>query len=235
MPSTPPTVPGAPAPTVASVRDDFNRTTLGSNWAVTTKISNYGTLITDGKNAKFDMPAFDGFLVDARRNVFAATYSGVNSLSVYQKVYMTLGTAPGVPAIGPPGYNDLIGRAKSGVICLVARFYNDAARTVRLFWRNGAYEADPFAPSNTFATFARPSTSSLTAGTNLEFIVGSRAASDASRCSVRIGSWTSPVYTSTAALSVLGNGWGFGGGNGNSSTSVQWPGTVDSWGAEDQQ
>lgn len=235
-PTVSPTPPSVAPPTFASVRDEFNRTSVGSNWSVGQRISNYGGLTVDGRNAVLSMPDGDlGDFFQARFNVYAAIYSGgINSLTNYQRVYMMLGSAPGRPLIGESGFNDLIGRARSSTVCVVARFYNDLARTVKLFWRNGSYETNSFAPTNEFASFSRPA-GELTASTSLEFFIGDRSVSDATQCYVKIGNWTSAKYKFNASqLSLLGSGWGFGGGNGRSGGAVQKPGVIDSWGAEDQ-
>ena len=148
-----------------------------------------------------------------------------------------LGTAPSRPAVGSIGYNDVVGRVAAPTRCIVARFYADVGRTVRLFFRNGALEPDPFNPSNQFGVFNMPS--DVTAGSILEFFIGDKAGSDQTKCWVRVGSWISAKATiSATALSGMGRGWGFGGGNGLSFPAPlavsQSSGRVNFWGAQDQ-
>jgi hypothetical protein len=122
---------------------------------------------------------------------------------------------------------------------MVARFYNDPARTVRLFYRSGTLEADPFnIPTiNQFGVFNLPS--DLTSGSVLEFYVGNKSINDQTKCFVKVGTWSSGTATMNASqLSTMGKGWGFGGGNGLSFPSPlavsQYAGKVNFWGAQDQ-
>lgn len=228
-PTTPPTPPGDIPKNFTSVNDNFDRASIGTNWSVAYKTANSGALIIpDNNNAFFDPPD-----VTTVQNVFTAVYAAGNSSTEYQRVFCTLGTAPSRPLVGSPGYNDLLGRVASPTKCIVARFYNDFGRTVRLFWRNGGWEDNPFLPSNEFGTFTMPS--DLTSASVLEFYVGSKSGSDQTKCFVKVGTWTSAVATiNSSVLSVMGRGWGFGGGNGVSIAAAQNPGMVNFWGAQDQ-
>ena len=233
-PTTPATLPGEAPVNFTAVNDNFDRATIGNAWSVNYRSTAASSLIIpDGTNAFFQVPEFYNL-----NNTFAATYS-VGSSTDYQRVYCTLGSAPGRPGVGSMGYNDLLGRVASWNRCIVARFYNDAARTVRLFWRAGSWETDPYAPAtaNQFGVFNMPS--DLTSGSVLEFYVGSKSLSDQTKCFVKVGTWSSAVATMNAsALSTMGKGWGFGGGNGLSFpaplSASQYAGKVNFWGAQDQ-
>jgi hypothetical protein len=232
-PTTPPTPPGETPINFTSVNDNFDRTSIGSDWSVSYRATtSVALIIPDTNNAYFDTPDFYNI-----HNTYAASWAGAKSSTEYQRVYCTLGGAPGRPALGSPGYNDLLGRVTSATTCIVARFYNDPGRTVRLFWRNAGWEADPFAPSNQFGVFTMPS--DLASGSVLEFYVGNKAGSDQTKCFVKVGTWSSGIATMNAsALSVMGRGWGFGGGNGLSFpaplSAAQDSGKVNYWGAQDQ-
>lgn len=233
-PTTPATPPGATVPNFTAVNDNFDRAVIGTAWSVNYRVSVASSLIIpDGTNAFFQVPEYYDTL-----NTFSAIYN-VNSSTEYQRVYCTLGSAPGRPALGSMGYNDLLGRVVSPTRCIVARFYNDPARTVRLFWRAGSLEPNPYEPptANQFGVFNMPS--DLTSGSVLEFYVGSKSVSDQTKCFVKVGTWTSPVATMNATqLLTMGKGWGFGGGNGLSFPAPlslsQYAGKVNFWGAQDQ-
>lgn len=234
-PTTPANVPGDTPVAFTAVSDNFDRAAIGSSWSVSYRDSGASSLIIpDGSNAFFQVPEVYNF-----QNTFSAVYAGGNSSTDYQRVYCTLGSAPSRPAIGSMGYNDLLGRVASPTRCIVARFYNDAPRTVRLFWRAGSLEPDPYAPptANQFGVFNMPS--DLTSGSVLEFYVGNKAVNDQTKCYVKVGTWTSPVATMNAtALLTMGRAWGFGGGNGLSFPAPlsvsQYAGKVNFWGAQDQ-
>ena len=233
-PTTPATLPGEAPVNFTAVNDNFDRAAIGNAWSVNYRSTAASSLIIpDGTNAFFQVPEFYNL-----NNTFSATYS-VGSSTDYQRVYCTLGSAPGRPGVGSMGYNDLLGRMASPTRCIVARFYNDAARTVRLFWRAGSLEPDPYAPptANQFGVFNMPS--DLTSGSVLEFYVGSKSVSDQTKCFVKVGTWSSATATMNAsALSTMGKGWGFGGGNGLSFpaplSASQYAGKVNFWGAQDQ-
>lgn len=233
-PTAPVEPPQESTPNFKEVSDNFdNRTSLGSNWSASFRDATAVSLtIPDNTNVAFNTPQFYNF-----HNTYTAVYAAGNSMTDYQKVSVVLGTAPSRPAVGSIGYNDVIGRVSAPTRCIVARFYADVGRTVRLFFRNGALEPDPFLPSNQFGVFNMPS--DVTAGSILELFIGDKAGSDQTKCWVRVGSWISAKATiSATALSGMGRGWGFGGGNGLSIPAPlsvsQSSGRVNFWGAQDQ-
>jgi hypothetical protein len=230
-PTTPATPPGDNPVNFTAVSDNFDRATIGGGWSVSYRdTSGSGALIIpDGSNAFFQVPA----ALYVYNNTFSAIH-GVGSSTEYQRVYCTLGSAPSRPNIGSPGYNDLLGRVANSNRCMVARFYNDINRTVRLFYRSGSLEPDPFLPSNQFGVFNMPS--DLTSGSVLEFYVGNKSINDQTKCFVKVGTWSSGIATMNGTqLLAMGKGWGFGGGNGVSILSAaQFAGKVNFWGAQDQ-
>jgi hypothetical protein len=233
-PTVPPNPPGDAPVNFTWVSDNFDRAAIGGGWSVSYRNTTASSLIIpDGTNAFFQVPEFYNL-----NNTFSAVYT-TGSSTEYQRVYCTLGSAPGRPNLGTIGYNDLLGRVASSTRCIVARFYNDAPRTVRLFYRSGALEENPYAPpaANQFGLFNMPS--DLTSGSVLEFYVGNKSVNDQTKCFVKVGTWSSAVATMNASqLSTMGKGWGFGGGNGLSFPAPlavsQYAGRVNFWGAQDQ-
>lgn len=228
-PTTPATPPGETPTNFREASDNFDRTSLGSAWTTGVKFSNAGVFKLDGNNAFFEAPAVT--IVDA---VGAVIHAGQGSATNFQRVYVSLGSAPGRPLVGTSGYIDLIGRAVDPTRCVVARFY--ANRNVRLFFRSGAWESSPQNPSNVFGSFSLPQGTSLTSGTMLEFFIGNKSNSDRTACFVRVGSsWVSGTHSiSSTTLATMGNRWGWGGGNGLSGAVAQQSAYVNFWGAQDQ-
>jgi hypothetical protein len=228
VPETPVNPPSVPVIQFREANDSFNRTSLGSTWASDRKFNNLAAFVLDGNNARFK--AADITTVDS---IGAAVHTGGGGLTEYQRVYAVLGSSPGLPFLGTPGYNDLIGRAASVTTCIVARFYGN--NIVRLFYRNAGWEAYAWVPATTFGTFSLPAGVSVSSGAMIELYIGNKSISDQTKCSVRVGSWTSTAATVPASiLPVLGRGWGFGGGNGISGVAAQQSALFDSWGAQDQ-
>lgn len=212
-------------PPIITAKDEFNRTSgLGGDWV--TAFYGGGSFSTDGTSAVYNSGVNSNWFGSAVYNK-AGTKT---SASQYQKIYVSLTDKPGVPFLtGGPGFNDLVGRATSNTVCIVARFF--ANRTIKLFYRNGSWENDIYNPSTTFGTLTCPS--EPTAGTTLEFFIGTKSVSDQTRCYVKIGSWESGAYfVSPGVLAGMGSGWGFGIGNGIGTPALG--AKVNYWGASDQ-
>ena len=218
-----------PAPVIVSVTDDFERSSLGANWVVSIRNSNGSSLgIPNGHDAQFSNP-----LVATTISTATAIFNGTGkaSNSQYQRVYSTLGSKGGVPALGTSGFNDLIGRAQSGQTCIVCRVYANGA--VKFFYRLNGFETDPFNPSNTFGNFTispQPST-----GTLVEVFFGDKSAADQTRCFAKIGTAVvGPAFISSTILSSMGLGWGFGMGHGLSFAAPQRAAVINYWAGQDQ-
>ena len=218
--------------TIISVVDDFERTTgLGSNWTTTIVNADGSNLgIPNYHDAQFSAPS----LTYGTAQVAAAwNGTGKAAASQYQRVYTTLGSAAGQPAVGTSGFNDLIAKANpaSPLYGIVCRFYADGS--VKIFYRVGAWESNFWSPSNLLGSFTAPI--KPTTGTQLEFYAGDKSVSDQTKCYAKVGTAViGPVYIGASALAAMGTGWGFGMGNGLSGFVPQTAGTLNYWGAQDQ-
>jgi hypothetical protein len=218
-----PVVPPVTPPVIVSVLDDFERSTLGGNWTVSYSGSNGSTLgIPNSHDAQYSNPA-----ITSVENEVAAIWAGTGSASnsEYQKIYTTLGSRAGVPAVGTVGFNDLIGRAVSGQRCLVCRFFGNGQ--VQFLYRMNSWTEVLI---GTFSIAIPPTT-----GTGLEFYCGDKTANDQTKLYAKIGSTIiGPAYVSAAVLSSMGKGWGFGMGHGLAGLAPQAAGIINYWGAQDQ-
>jgi hypothetical protein len=218
-----PVVPPVTPPTIVSVLDDFERSTLGSNWTVTYSGSNGSTLgIPNSHDAQYSNPA-----VVSVENQVAAIWSGTGSASnsEYQKIYTTLGSRAGVPAVGTVGFNDLIGRAVSAQRCLVVRFFGNGQ--IKFLYRMNSWSETTI---GTFSIAVPPTT-----GTGLEFYCGDKTVNDQTKLYAKIGSTIiGPAYVSASVLASMGKGWGFGMGHGLSGLAPQAAGIINYWGGQDQ-
>lgn len=207
-----------------AVTDDFERSALGANWDVRTILSDGSTLgIRTGTDAFFDAPNIN----QGQRNKVTAIYQPKSSLSDYQIVSTTIGSAPGVPLLGPSGANDLLVRvAGSGtnLFAIIARVYGDG--TVEILRRNGTW---------TETTIAGPTATGrrIVTGTRIDFFAGNRVLQDPTQFTLRINDATvlTGYYTS---LDSFGKGWGFGMYNGISGLVPQEAGSLNFWAARDQ-
>lgn len=216
---------GQAPPTIITAKDEFNRSgSLGSDWV--TEFYGGGSVSCDGANAVLNTGVNSNQFLSAVYNK-----SGTKtSASQYQRVYVSIADKPGVPwPTGGPGFNDLLLRATSNKVCVVARFF--ANRTVKLFYRNGSWENDIYDPSTTFGTITLPY--EPTAGTTLEAFAGLKSGSDQTKFYVKSGGWESSQFSiSPTILAGLGSGWGFGIGNGFGVPALG--AKVNYWGANDQ-
>jgi hypothetical protein len=224
-----PVVPPVAPPIIVSAFDDFERASLGSNWTVSYSISDGSVLgITTG-DAKFGIP---GGAVNTQNKV-AAMWAGTgNTSGEYQKIYTTLGSKAGIPAVGTSGFNDLIGRAQNATTCLVCRFYPNG--DVKFFYRLGSWTEVQIGTTQTFAV-------GPTTGTGLEFYCGDKINANQTTLTAKIGTVVKSVNVPTNILAVMGKGWGFGMGNGLSDGTftfgfgaAQASGTINYWGGQDQ-
>jgi hypothetical protein len=217
--------PGTPVtpPTIVSAFDDFERSSLGANWTVSYSGSNGSTLgIPNEHDAQYSNPS-----VTSVENRVAAIWAGTGSVSnsEYQKIYTTLGSRAGVPAVGTSGFNDLIGRAASGQRCLVCRFFGNGQ--VQFLYRMNSW-TDVLI--GTFSIAVPPTT-----GTGLEFYCGDKTVNDQTKLYAKIGSTIiGPAYVSPSVLASMGKGWGFGMGHGLSFLAPQAAGIINYWGAQEQ-
>lgn len=216
---------GQTPPTIITAKDEFNRSgSLGSDWV--TEFYGGGSVSCDGANAVLNTGVNSNQFLSAVYNK-----SGTKtSASQYQRVYVSIADKPGVPwPTGGPGFNDLLLRATSNKVCVVARFFSN--RTVKLFYRNGSWENDIYNPSTTFGTITLPY--EPTAGTTLEAFAGLKSGSDQTKFYVKSGGWESSAFSiSPTVLAGLGSGWGFGIGNGFGVPALG--AKVNYWGANDQ-
>ena len=231
---TSPTPPATGA-TIISVKDDFERASLGSNWTTSIVNSDGSAIGIVNGDVKFTPPAISG--TNAQ---IALTWNGTGKAAStsFQRISTTFGSASSQPASGSPGFNDLIAKASPtnplyGIVC---RYY--ATGVIKMFYRLGAWETDFFFPANTFATFtvAKP-----TAGTLFEFYAGDKATSDQTKCYARIGTagagnigFISSTVLGQLASAGGGTGWGFGMGNGLSILAPQASASLNYWTAQDQ-
>jgi hypothetical protein len=217
--------PGTPVtpPNIVSAFDDFERSSLGANWTVSYSGSNGSTLgIPNEHDAQYSNPS-----VTSVENRVAAIWAGTGSVSnsEYQKIYTTLGSRAGVPAVGTSGFNDLIGRAASGQRCLVCRFFGNGQ--VQFLYRMNSW-TDVLI--GTFSIAVPPTT-----GTGLEFYCGDKTVNDQTKLYAKIGSTIiGPAYVSPSVLASMGKGWGFGMGHGLAFLAPQAAGIINYWGAQEQ-
>jgi len=209
---------------IVSVVDDFERASLGANWTVSYSGSNGSSLgIPNGHDAQYSNPA-----IVSVENKTAAMWAGSASNSEYQKIYTTLGSRAGVPAVGTVGFNDLLGRAVSAQRCVGCRFYGNGQ--IVFFYRDNSWTDVPI---GTFSIAVPPTT-----GTGLEFYCGDKKAiygsgSDQTVLYAKIGSTIiGPAYAPVGKLA--GKGWGFGMGHGLSGLAPQSAGIINYWGGQDQ-
>jgi len=227
---TPPTTPTPTPPVLVSATDDFERASLGSNWTLTKSNENGSNVgILNAHDAYMSTP---GTSTTTCR--IAAIYAGPGNTSSgqYQKIWATLGSKAGIPAVGSPGTNDLIGRAASGTQCIFARIYPSGR--VEFGYRQGSWT------ETIFGTFNTPK--ALTSATPIEFYVGDKSVNDQTKVYAVIGGNTvGPSYISTAVLANMGRGWGFGMNHGLSDGTFtfgigtpQSPGVLNFWSAQEQ-
>jgi hypothetical protein len=226
----PPTTTTPTPPVLVSASDDFERTALGSAWTLTPFTSNGSNIgILSAHDAYMSVPG-----VSNTQNRIAAIYAGSGSVSSgdYQKIWATLGSKAGIPALGSQGFNDLIGRAASATTCMFARFYPDGR--VHFGYRQGTWT------DQIFGTFTAPK--ALTSATPIEFYCGDKTVNDQTKVYAKVGTAViGPSYMNTAVLATMGRGWGFGMGHGLSDVTFtfgngvpQVPGTLNFWAAQEQ-
>jgi hypothetical protein len=221
-------------PTIITAADEFERASLGTNWGLTYFVSNGSVLSITSGAANFGIP---GGGVNTESKV-TAIWAGIGSTSSeYQKIYTTLGSKAGIPAIGTQGFNDLIGRAASPYSCLICRFFPDGR--VQFFYRYGSSTEVQIGSTQTFAT-------GPTTGTGLNFYCGDKNKTvngvlvpDQTILTAQIGTATRSVTVPLNILAGMGRGWGFGMGHGLSAGlfglgAAQAAGVLNSWGAQDQ-
>ena len=226
----PPTTPTPTPPVLVSATDDFERSALGSNWVLTKSNENGSNVgIINSHDAYMSVP---GTSTTTCR--IAAIYAGPGSASSgdYQKIWATLGSKAGIPAVGTQGFNDLIGRAASATQCIFVRVFPDGR--VQFGYRQGSWTDQIFGSFNT--------PKALTSATPIEFYVGNKAINDQTKVYAMIGGNTiGPSTINTSVLATMGKGWGFGMGHGLSDGTFtfgfgtpQSPGVLNFWSAQEQ-
>ena len=226
----PPTTPTPAPPVLVSATDDFERSALGSNWVLTKSNENGSNVgIINSHDAYMSVP---GLSTTTCR--IAAIYAGPGSASSgdYQKIWATLGSKAGIPAVGTQGFNDLIGRAASATQCIFVRVFPDGR--VQFGYRQGSWTDQIFGSFNT--------PKALTSATPIEFYVGNKSINDQTKVYAMIGGNTiGPSTINTAVLATMGKGWGFGMGHGLSDGTFtfgngvpQSPGVLNFWSAQEQ-
>lgn len=248
-----PVTPPSTGPTPVSVFDSFDgRTTMGANWTVYQTFSNGNTLsIPNSQDAQYVCPQFNS----STQQVMAIwNGTGKKSATTFQKIFCTLGSAAGIPAVGTMGFNDLIGLANPAVPTsgIVWRFYADG--TSKVFYRTTGLEADPWSPSGLLGSFSAPISTATgkpiqpTTGTPVELYIGDKTGAvsgSASNSTVLYakfgGAILGPVSIGSSIIAAMGSsqGWGFGMGQGLSAGlfgqgASQVPATLAVWGAQDQ-
>ncbi len=209
--------------------DDFERSTLGGNWQVQTRLSDGSSLgILGGADAFFDAPALTAQDRNRVTAVYAPGGTPAATLTPYQVVSTVIGRAGQSPLLGDPGHNDLllrVGGSGANLFCVIARVF--ANGQVVILRRNGT----PWSES----VIAGPTASGIlpVTGTRINAYAGDKTAGDPTRFWIRINDRT--VVTGLySAPAQFGLGLGFGMGNGISVANPQKAGSMNFWSGCDQ-